>query len=268
MRMIYPGSMLRSSSVDEYFEEEFSSFDNPAIYSFEDGKVFEKGQSLDGETLLYRGWIVSLEDYEKLNKSVENKGGKLLISPEKYFRSQFAQGWINVFEEHTPETKIYHYDVDSNTMMDDFANSAESFVVKGSSKSLKHDWDNSMFAPSFKDIVRVVNNFKEQVSESEESHILIREFEKLAENELRVFWVDNVATITDHPNNAETVVIDERIEKYVDSLMPLIKSLDAGFVSTDIVDSDKGLRVVEVGSGMVSGSSVPIFNIVHKLFDN
>lgn len=267
MRMLYPSSMLNSSKVDEHFEQEYEKFEQPALVSLYENKILAKGQSLDGETLFYRGWILSPEEYEQLNKLVESKNAQLMFSTQQYVLAQFANdvnGWLKIFKNHTPETMVYPYYIRPEKVEKDFENVRGRFVVKGASKSLKGDWKNSAYASSWRDLSRIVSNFKEQVSEKEESHILVRAFEYFDKNEWRVWFFGENYLITDHPNNTLSLEVDERIEEYVQSLIPLVKELDAGFVTVDVVNSYTGLRVVEFGSGMVSGSSVDISEFIKE----
>lgn len=61
MRFIYPASVLNPKQVDEFFADEASSAPGArvALWNDDDARVLERGSSIDGETLVYRGWILS-----------------------------------------------------------------------------------------------------------------------------------------------------------------------------------------------------------------
>lgn len=257
MKFLYPSSFLKSTRVDEHFEDEVELLDTkPVLYSEYEDRLVLRGESLEGETVVYRGWIVSADKYSRMSDLVETAGGTMLVSPVNYAKSQFAEGWLNVFDGLTPETVVFPYEVSSQTLIDSFADESNAYVVKGSSKSLKHDWDNFMFAKSGSDVVRVVDNFRSQVSFDEESFILVRKFENWIPGELRVWWLNDRFVVDQHPNNETVVDFGEDFVSFLNSVVKgYVNSLDAVFVTTDFVrDVSGNFRLVEVGNGQVSGA--------------
>lgn len=258
MKFLYPSSFLKSTRVDEHFEGEVELLDTkPVLYSEYEDRLVLRGESLEGETVVYRGWIVSADKYSRMSDLVETAGGTMLVSPVNYAKSQFAEGWLNVFDGLTPETVVFPYEVSSQTLIDSFADESSAYVVKGSSKSLKYDWDNSMFAKSGSDVVRVVNNFRSQVSSDEEEFVLVRKFENWVPGELRVWWLNDRFIVDQHPNNETVVDFGEDFVSFLNSVVKgYVNSLDAVFVATDFVrDVSGNFRLVEVGNGQVSGCS-------------
>lgn len=250
--------MLKATKVDEHFENEVQMLDEkPVLYSEVEDRLLLRGENIEGTTIVYRGWILTCEAYSRINELIVAHGGKMLVSPEAYVRSQFAEGWINTFEDLTPKTFCYPYSTDTETIGKDFVESELSYVVKGSSKSLKHDWDNSMFAKNGSDVSRIINNFKNQVNENEESTILVREFENWLPGELRVWWLNDNFTISQHPNNESFVDFGTEFEDFLNrSVKTKIIELDARVVSSDFVRDESGIfRLVEIGNGQVSGAN-------------
>lgn len=270
MRFLYPSSMLKATRVDEHFQNEVDVLDEaPVLYSELEDRLVLRGEDIRGTTIIYRGWILSPKAYVKLEDLVLAAGAKTLVSSAAYSRSQFAERWLNVFEDLTPRTTAYSYSTDTDVIGQDYAGSSNSYIVKGSSKSLKHDWNNSMFAKTGADVSRVVANFKEQVSEVEESFVLVRDFEDWVPGELRVWWIDDRFVVDQHPNNNSFVDFGESFVIFLtDTVRPLIDLLDAGFVATDFVrDSSGSFRLVEVGNGQVSEAK-DFKKIVHMLNKN
>lgn len=255
LKFVYPSSALKASRVDEFFEDEVSMLvDSPVLYSAFENRLV-RGEFIEGATIVYRGWILTVSEYCKLNELVEAKGAVMLVSPESYEKSQFANGWLNSFSGLTPLTTVYPYNVLAETIVEDFGSSSFSYVVKGGSKSLKNDWANSMFAETGSDVVRVVNNFRSQVSESEEGFLLVREFENWLPGEFRIWWFSGSYVIDQHPNNDIVLNVSESLLSFLNVVEGAVNELGAEFVTTDIVRTVDGFyRVVEVGNGQVSGA--------------
>lgn len=260
---------LNAAHVDEHFENEVELLENrPILHSEYEDRLRLRGENIVGTTIIYRGWILTPDAYRRVNELVEKAGAKMLVSPEAYENSQFAEGWLNIFSNFTPETTVFPYSTPADVIAESFVNSKSSYVVKGSSKSLKHDWDNAMFAKNGDDVNRVVANFKEQVSENEELTILVREFENWVPGELRVWWMNEKFVIDQHPNNVAPVDFGPEFELFLNSaITPHVNQLGSTFVTTDFVrDENNEFRLVEVGNGQVSGAND--FNKVLELFNN
>lgn len=257
-KFLYPSSMLKTTRVDEHFENEVELLDErPVLYSEVEDRLVLRGESIEGTTIIYRGWILTPAVYSRINELVVTAGGKMLVSPDAYSHSQFAEGWLDVFKNLTPDTISYPYTTEAEIIGQDFIDSTSSYVVKGSSKSLKHDWANSMFAETGSDVSRIVSNFKNQVSENEESTILVRKFENWLPGELRVWWLKDQFIVDQHPNNESDVDFGVEFEQFLNNVVKSkVVELDAVFVSTDFVcDEMNSFRLVEVGNGQVSGAS-------------
>lgn len=264
---VYPSSLLKATRVDEHFNDEAGALTEHdyVLWVPYENRIVRKGIDLTGATVIYRGWIITVDEYRQLETLVENAGGTMLVNTDDYARSQFAEGWLNTFADVTPKTSIYPYGVSFNHIYDSYHNRDQSFVVKGSSKSLKHDWAGSMFAAHGSDVARVLTRFRSQVTAQEESTILIRDFEQWLSNEWRVFWINGEAIIQQHPQNTEALAITDELNSFVADLKPLVESLGVAFVTTDVVRTQNdALRVVEVGNGQVSQSEA--FNALEGCF--
>lgn len=254
IKFLYPSSMLQPKKVDEHFAQETALLKNDFIlYSDVDEKVYVRGQDIQGMTIMYRGWILTQSQYAALTQKIEKLGAHMLVNPENYAKTQFINSWYEKFKDFTPVTDFYDYHTEASVFDENYANDNRSFVVKGQSKSLKNDWENSMFAKTGKDVSRIVENFKQQVSDIEEPVLVVRVFENWKKNELRVWFFNDQYLIQQHPNNTHDVDIDDDVFDFVDSLH--ILDFDSPFFNIDIVQSDHGLRVVETGNGQVSESS-------------
>lgn len=176
---IYPASAFDPKTIDEHFLAEAAQLlEPPSLFSLEEERLIAKGRQLAGATLLYRGWILTPDQYSALQKLVEAQGARILINAEQYQRSQFGRDWFSLVGDLTPATRVLNY----GAAIADFAAAFDGLqtpqaVIKGVSKSLKHDWDNAMFIRDGTDLPRVLDNFRGNVSADEEPQILLRAYE-------------------------------------------------------------------------------------------
>lgn len=256
MKAIYPSSLLKAARVDEHFAEEAESLSNfPVVYSIEEQRIAGRKFDVESETLLYRGWILTPEQYADMEAAVSASGGTLLVSTEEYVRTQFGDGWIDIFAHLTPKTEIFPYHVTE----EDFLAGAErlgseQFVLKGASKSVKHDWENSMFAPNKKTLVSTLRNFRKHVGPHEETKLLLREFEHWKSGEARLWWVNGKLSYSNlHPQSDEDTIDWTTLDEFLPHLESNVQRLDCALITTDLAQTVEGQwRVVEVGNGQVS----------------
>ena len=281
MIIAYPASLLRNVRVNEFFEEEYKKtstvFDTIFIdqntfritknkHLVDDQNTFRitKNKHLvDGEKVLYRGWIVTIEQYYSINEEVQRHGGNLVVSPEEYGFTQFNRdgfgynGWTDVFGDFTPKTIRVDYDHDFD--LDDVSSQLDfPLIVKGSSKSVKDDWENSMFIKDKSDFSRVLENYKDYVSQNEDDMIMLREFENFVPDEEYRLWFyqGELRRAEIHPLfNGE---YDELIIDQASDIIATVKSFamknNIQLMTVDIVKDTQGhVRIIECGSGMVSG---------------
>lgn len=273
MRAIYPNSLFSRTEIDEHFFEEAAPLSEPPIlYSVEEGRLTTRKFAVDDEVLLYRGWILTPVQYAQMEAAVRDAGGKLLISTEQYKRTQFGDGWLEHMEGITPRTSVLPYWAsDAELLKQARILDCTKFVVKGASKSVKHDWDNSMYVDCVEDLLRVVKNFREHVSEAEESTLLLREFENWNAGELRLWWVDGKLAYNGlHPQSSANVDV-ATLEYFLPVLASRVAALDCPLLTTDLVRSAGGeWRVVEVGNGQVTEPSASFSETVRhtSLFEN
>lgn len=255
MRALYPNSIFKSTRVDEHFADEAAALSEfPIVYSIEDGRITARGFEVEGETLLYRGWILTPTEYDELNTVVLKAGGELLVSPEQYRRTQFGNGWLSHMEGITPKTVILPYNVSDEEIMEQAGLlGASQFVLKGASKSAKQDWGNAMFANDISQLPRILNGFRGYVTASEENTILLREYEEWKLDELRLWWVDGKLAYTGlHPESIRDLET-EGLDEFLPVLEPRVASLDCPVLTTDLAQSHDGeWRVVEIGNGQVT----------------
>jgi hypothetical protein len=114
LRLLYPSNPLRRSEPDELYAEEHASalslgFE-VSLFPFEEflADNFRVRPSLSpGQTVLYRGWMVTPSQYARLHDAVAGLGVAMLTSPEQYERCHHLPGWYPQLQELTPETCFF-----------------------------------------------------------------------------------------------------------------------------------------------------------------
>lgn len=269
--LIYPASPLDPRAAEEHFEAEWSRLARaPMRYDADDERLIPGARDLEGETLLYRGWILTPLQYARLAGLVERRGGRLLVSPEGYAASQFGTTWFGAAAGLTPATEVLRYGATHDDVLAAYdrvaarvgGGAGQRAVLKGVSKSLKHEWDTAMYVPDRSRVAAVVDAFRERVAEHEEPLLLLRAYEEWRPGELRVFWAENAAvSVAPHPQTPDAPS-PEGLEAFLRVLAPVVAGLKAGLVTTDLTRSAAGdWRLVEVGNGQVSEPSVAFAQI-------
>lgn len=277
MIILYPGSILRNTKVDEFFEEEYISTSNHFDTCLVDQNDFHitKGKKfIEGEDVLYRGWIVTPEQYNNIYQDVKRHNGNLVVSPEEYQFSQFNRsayginGWTEAFSDFTPRTILFDYDAVID--VDDVSKALQyPLVIKGSSKSVKHDWDNAMFIKNKDDFYRVVDNYKKHVNKDEDDVIMIREFEDFVPDEEYRLWFykGKLAHIELHDLCSGEIDNRNEVQYKAKTIISEVEDFatknNIQLLTVDLAKSiSENYRILECGSGMVSGSRDQFVDII------
>lgn len=242
MRLLYPCDPFEKNKPDEAYGEEFCAFQAVGIlcslYSAEDfdlGEFKARPSFEEGEEIIYRGWMLTPENYARLCLAVEAQGGRMLTSPSQYQYCHHLPEWYPVCTDVTPETLF----------LDKGANFAEilaeqdwqAFFVKDYVKSLTTSRGSvARTVEEVTEIVALIEKFRGQI----EGGVCIREFEDLLpETEERYFVFRQKA----YGRDGEVPEIVEQIAARIAS----------PFFSIDMVRNATGaLRLMELGDGQVS----------------
>lgn len=290
VRMIYPADLVSPFQVDDAFKDEAEKAGaGVVLFDLYNSRLVRSGSIVSGDKFLYRGWILSPDDYLVLEDLINSCGASLIVSSVEYVKTQFMNFWYESFKSVTPVTEFVDYDAsDSEIFSVASSMGCEKFYVKGVSKSLKNYSTDYSVANSVDDVVRVVNNFRSLVTQSEEPVIAIREFEDWSDTEFRTWWVDgSLVRVEFHPDTFSILMNDAEIELGMGNGVEAVTSslddftgqihscsdvlgeigeglhsLGLSFAAIDVVFDNAGnLRVVEVGSGQVCDTVEGFFNI-------
>lgn len=242
MRLLYSCDPFEKKQPDEAYKEEFDAAQAAglacSLYSAED---FEFGQFrprpllTEGEKVVYRGWMLTPENYARLQSAIEGKGAWMLTSADQYRHCHYLPEWYSLCEDFTPKTIFLGRDADFSSAL--AGQNWQAFFVKDYVKSLTTSRGSiARNVAEIEEIVALIETYRGRV----EGGVCIREYEALVpETEERYFVFRQKAFARDG-------VVPEIVKQ-------IAARIDSPFFSVDIVLSADGMpRLIELGDGQVS----------------
>jgi len=242
VHILYPNSPLRAKQPDEQFAAEVDAVRavgfGVSLFSLED---FQSGDFRalpplpSTSDILYRGWMLSTDEYERLVAGVSGVGARLAVDRGAYLASHHLPQWYAALADLTPETRVYPPDCDLEAELR--ALSWPEFFIKDYVKSLKTSVGSRITKPEqVGAVVADMLRFRGIV----EGGFCVRRIESfLPETERRYFVLDGGP----HAPTGDVPPIVHQCAK----------RLRSRFYSVDVVQRTDGqLRIVEVGDGQVS----------------
>lgn len=262
---VYPVNPLNGRGYDEAFADEVSVISMPendiATLDHDEltnhnSAVLRVPKFMEG-TSVYRGWMLTPQQYELFYQASVEKGVPLTTTPEVYKAAHQIDGWLNTFSDLTFPTVLVPLEDYSADMLETQLRklSGDKFFIKDYVKSRKDDPALSV-ANSRADVAGVVQSFLDAQGDWVVGGIVIRQFVPLAEDrvEMRAWWRDGQwRAVTVHPDYSghQPQEIPEALLEVVSERLTV-----AGFkfVSADFTQTADGDWVlIEIGDGQVSG---------------
>ena len=256
----------RDAARDAGFETRY--IDIEALLSGDATGAVSRVPDGDGtQSCLYRGWMITPEQYAALVSELSDIGWKMLTSPEQYRRAHYLPMAYDAIREATPAT-VWTMDLPltraaTQTLVSPFGD--KPIIIKDFVKSRKHEWNEAFFMPSAGDldhVERVTSTFIERQGEDLAGGVVYREFVPLASVgkhplsgislslEYRAFvFQGKLLMSTPYWDDADYTEVSPPYEDY----LPFVRDLSP-FLSMDIAQTAEGdWIIVEVGDGQVSG---------------
>jgi hypothetical protein len=214
MHLLYPSDPFNKSTVDEEYAEEFAAVLEAdlaySLFSFEDfeGNQFRARPALPaGVEVVYRGWMMSPEQYARLADGVAASGAQMMISAREYRRCHYLPEWYSVCKAWTPETIVAERNADFVDLVR--GKNWPAYFVKDYVKSLTTQRGSVSQTPEgIAEVVALIEQYRGSV----EGGICIRKFEELRpETEERYFVFRRKAFSRDGNVPALVVEVAERI---------------------------------------------------------
>lgn len=114
MRLLYPADAFNPKVADEAYAEEFTAAQAAelpvSIFSFEDfqsGSFRARPAIQSGESILYRGWMMTPADYARLFEAIVFAGGAPITDIAAYTLCHHLPCWYSLLTEFTAETMVF-----------------------------------------------------------------------------------------------------------------------------------------------------------------
>jgi len=213
--------------------------------------------ALDDE-VLYRGWMLTADEYAALAAAVGERGGQLVTSPDDYELAHYLPGWFGAVAAESPATRW--------TNGTDLAEAWQAarelgpppWIVKDHVKSVKEQWAEACFVPADADradFARICTALIDARGDRFERGLVVRRYVPLAaapggegeRDEYRLFfWHGRLVASAPYHDVAGADDVPARFAA-------LGRALDVPFFTADVARTLAGdWIVIELGDGGVS----------------
>ena len=141
-RFLYPADYFDPSRPDETFAAEAAAFEAAGFgvsgidkNALQGGRPRIRPLPSEGETIVYRGWMLAPEDYAALLEITSRTGAVPLTSLETYLSTHYLPNWYPLIRDLTPETVVLSLEEDLASRLRELG--WERFFIKDYVKSLK-----------------------------------------------------------------------------------------------------------------------------------
>jgi ATP-grasp domain, R2K clade family 3 len=218
---------------------------------------------------LYRGWMMTPDQYQGFFDALEGKGVRLLNDPTAYRHCHYLPESYSAIESHTPRSTWIK--TRGEVSMDEIMGVLRQFgsapvVVKDFVKSRKHEWAEACFIPSASDratVERVVRRFLDLQGDDLSEGLVFREFvefEPLAKHpksgmpltkEFRLFFLDCQCVFwTPYWEGGDYAGLTPPMERFA----AVADGVRSRFFTMDVAKRRDGdWLIVELGDAQVAG---------------
>lgn len=189
-----------------------------------------------GAKIIYRGWMVSLEEYTQFEQTIVACGANLFTNSTQYKLTHYLPNWYPLLCEFTPETVI----IDS---------------VKELEPTLKHlNWNKYFLKDYVKSLKVDVGSIVESSSDAEKWLNAMIKYRNKIEGGICIRRVENFETNSEcrfFVINGKVFAPDEREIPF--PAFVAAERIKSPFFTIDIVkNTEGGFRIIEIGDGQVS----------------
>ena len=242
VHFLYPAVPFQIGTVDETFALEAQavreagfSCSTVSIEDLEAGDFKLRPRIPENAVVVYRGWMLDAQRYERLVAGVESVGAYMHTDLNTYLSCHHLPNWYAKIADLTPETHIFTVDADLEQELR--ALHWDAYFIKDYVKSLKTSVGSVVQKPEDVPVLlKEMRKFRGMI----EGGIVVRRFEPInAASERRYFVIHNRVFVPDGTPPQIVYTCAERIQ--------------SPFFSVDVVAREDGeLRVIEIGDGQVS----------------
>lgn len=229
MFILYPQDYFNKKLPDESFMDETA--ETKKLLSI--GTFFSP--PAEGETVVYRGWMLSSDEYDEISAFCQKKGLNLLTDKATYYNAHHIDNWYDRVKGLTPETLIFN---DKESLLSAVEKSDwPAFFIKDSVKSLTTS--RGSIARSKDEVTEIIAELEDK--KGIEGSLVIRKVHNfVSASEVRYF---SIRGELQSPSGYGSAMAEKVASIFSD--MP--------FISIDIIKDTEGQEwLVEIGDGQVS----------------
>lgn len=241
---LYPSGVIKIKQVDEQYAEEAEYMRQygfvTALISLEElnsGIKHFSSPISNGSLVIYRGWMLTAENYDDLISTIKKSNLCPFTSAESYLLAHHLPNWYPFLKNFTAETAIFNLKDDLKIALNKLG--WKNYFIKDYVKSLKTSIGSLI--ESAADINIVISEMQKYRG-TIEGGICVRQVECYKPNSEKRFFVINNKPFCTNP--------DEKIPSIV---FECANRINSPFFSVDVAELNDGqLRIVEIGDGQVS----------------
>lgn len=262
MTIIFPGSYFNYRVIDDDLYTEYQAVKetdlfNTVLFNYDHWLLNNKLRLTDASEIspliLYRGWMLKPEQYQKLYTELKARGLHLLTDPKAYENMHLFPNVYPWIKEDTAKMMVFpDGNVDINIVKQHF----RQFMVKDSVKSTKGTafptfFDQSISQAEFDDKMKIFYSYRGNLLTG---GICIKEYLHLkhygnATNEFRVFYANGKIISRSRNSHQPEYTNDLPI-----SFAKKYQNLPSPFYTIDYAELEDGSwKIIEAGDGGVSG---------------
>lgn len=193
MRVLFCADPLQPRRIDAAYQDEYEGASSAGadgslvnfealVYETDPAGSVARVLAADAPTLgVYRGWMLTIGQYQQLFDALQERGIILINSPEQYAHCHWLPLSYPQIAAYTPKTiwvpKEEFAMPDLAALLEPFG--ANPIIVKDYVKSRKHEWAEACFIPSAADTdvaARVVETFLRRQGSDLAGGLMFREF--------------------------------------------------------------------------------------------
>ncbi len=277
MSIIFCDSVFDQKKVEPDYEEEMKAAKKAGfqcfLISFEElisGNVSKAlkyvNNTEENEIGIYRGWMLTPNQYDALYQGLLAKNIRLINNPEEYQHCHYLPYSYHKIKDFTPLT-TWTNNLTTNAILEAVSVFKHCpIIVKDYVKSEKHNWERACYIPNASDIEKltsVTNKFIELRGASLNEGLVFRKFEELEfltdhskskmplTKEFRLFFANKkLVSILNYWDEGNYGATKPDLEKFKE----IADTIESNFFTIDIAKKQDGNWIImELGDGQVAG---------------
>jgi len=273
MKILFCEDTINHNIVDEAFLKEYENAKKNGFdiifYNFDEKSINKIKPNKEKESVIYRGWMINLIDYDKLYNELLSKNYVLINDPIQYRNCHYLPDSLKYIKDYTPKTIFQKIENENsiNTLIEKVKIfNGKSVIIKDYVKSEKHYWNTACFVENSNEkskLIETINNFIKLRENDLNEGIVIREYIELnnlikhsksgmpLSEEYRLFFYKNellcILNYWEEGNYSNNKPDTKHFEE-------IAKTVESNFFTMDIAKEKNGnYIIIELGDGQVSG---------------